>query len=126
MNNRKKPLPRYLGKRKVSFLKPIIDIGGHMIRASVFEVIGDLESANEERSEARLIAEADGYHHVFNRNKNKRPSYLVTYPELRLSWELGHEQGVVSWEIKHCISCQNPDVKICLTHLEVGVLSKYF
>lgn len=97
-------------------LKSIIDIGGHMIRARVLEAIGDQEGANEERFDAGLIAEIDGYHHAFKSDEIDEPSYLAIYPELRPAWDHGYGIGAWSWEIQHCSGCQDPDVEMCSVH----------
>jgi len=101
-------------------LKSILAIGGHMIRARVFEVIGDLENANEEMLDAGLIAQSDGYHHAFKSGEHSEPGYLDTYPELRPVWEHGYGQGLWGWEIEHCRSCQDPDIAMCPVHDRIG------
>ncbi|MCG8613791.1 MAG: hypothetical protein MI864_25050 [Pseudomonadales bacterium] len=97
-------------------LKSIIDIGGHMIRARVLDAIGDQEGADEERFNAGLIAQIDGYHHAYKSDKTDELRYLVYYPELRSAWEIGYGTGVWSWEFDRCSDCQNPDVEMCSVH----------
>ena len=97
-------------------LKTIVDIGGHMIQASVCRAFGDLAGANAELYEAGSIAECDGYCHVSISDEYKEPSYLATYPELKSFWEHGYVQGISNWEIEHCSSCQDPDIEMCSAH----------
>lgn len=90
-------------------LKSIFDIGGHMIRARVFEVIGDHESANEEMFHATLIVENDAYEYAFKNVQYGEPSYLDTYPELRQAWETGHAIGVFCYSHQHGVDCEMPE-----------------
>ena len=100
----------------MSVLQSILIIGNHMVRARIYQAIGDLEEANEEMLGADWMAESDGYHHAASGNQNEDPSYLTSYPELRSSWQFGYEQGADYLEIRQCRSCQDSEVQLCPAH----------
>ncbi|QFT57105.1 hypothetical protein [Microbulbifer sp. THAF38] len=96
-------------------LQRTLDIGGHMIMAKVYRVIGDHNREDKEMLDAMLIAKRDGNHHATIRSLDE-PGYLVHYPELRNDWENGYAEGVEYLEIRQCSTCQDPDIWMCSIH----------